>query len=156
MKMTSVNNDQVSAGIWLIVGAAITAASISIGLGTLSSPGTGFFPFLAGSAISFLSCLGLVYSTLQKKRGQGRKPTMANMRWKNSLIVVAAMLGYIFALKTLGFALSTALFVGFLLRAVQPQKWLVVIGWGIGTALACFVIFEVWLQAHLPKGLFGF
>lgn len=154
--MASVNNDQVSAAVWLIVGVAITAASISIGLGTLNSPGTGFFPFLAGSAMSFLSCLGLVYSSLQKKRGQGWKPTMANLKWRNSLIVSAAMLGYIFVLKTLGFALSAALFVGFLLRAVQPQKWLVVIGWGIGTALACFVIFEVWLQAHLPKGFLGF
>ena len=154
--MASVNNDQVSAAIWLIVGAAITASSISIGLGTLSTPGSGFFPFLAGLAMSFLSCLGLVYSTLQKNQGRGWKPTMAHLRWGNFLIVVAAMLGYIFVLKTLGFVFSTALFVGFLLRAVQPQKWSVVIGGGIGTALACFVIFQVWLEAQLPKGLWGF
>jgi len=154
--MASVNNDQASAAVWLIVGAIITAGSISIGVGTLSNPETGLFPFLAGSVITVLSCLGLIFSTLQKRKGVGWKPTMANLRWGNSLIVVAAMLGYTFALQTLGFALCTALFVGFLLRAVQPQRWPVVIGWGIGTALVCYVIFEVWLQAHLPKGPFGF
>jgi hypothetical protein len=78
------------------------------------------------------------------------------MKWKNALVVVAAMLGYVFLLKTLGFALCTALFVGFLLRAVEPQKWWAVFGWGIGTALGCHLIFDVWLQAHLPRGIFGF
>jgi hypothetical protein len=154
--MASVNNDQVSAAVWLAVGGVITAASVSIGVGALSSPETGFFPFLAGSAIMLLSLVGLALATLRKKRGVRWRPTMAGLQWKNALVVVAAMLGYVFLLRTLGFALCTALFVGFLLRAVEPQKWWVVFAGGVGTALVCYLIFEVWLQAHLPKGLFGF
>jgi hypothetical protein len=75
--MASVNNDQVSAAVWLVVGGAITAASVSIGVGTLSNPETGLFPCLAGSAIMVLSSGGLVLATLQKKRGVGWRATMA-------------------------------------------------------------------------------
>ena len=43
--------------------------------------------------------------------------------WKKSLIVMAALLAYVFLLKPLGFSLCTAFFIGFLLRTVQPQRW---------------------------------
>jgi hypothetical protein len=49
--------------------------------------------------------------------------------------------------------LSTFLFLGFLLRVVEPQRWPMVIG---GSALVSFVsygVFALWLKAELPKGL---
>ena len=154
--MHSINNDQVSAGVWLILGLGVIIASIPYGLGTLASPGTGFLPFLAGLAISFFSSLGIVHSTWKQRQGAGWKPTMKGFMWKKSLIVMAALLAYVFLLKPLGFSLCTALFVGFLLRTVQPQKWPVVVAGAMGAALASFGIFEIWLQAQLPKGPWGF
>ena len=154
--MSRLNNDQVSAAIWLMLGLVITFASIPYGLGTLDSPRTGFMPFLAGLAISFFSSIGIVQSTLKQKKGDGWKPTMKGLMWKKALIVLIALLAYVFLLKPLGFFMSTALFIGFLLRAVQPQRWPAVIAGAFGTAAASFGIFELWLKAQLPKGPWGF
>ena len=76
--------------------------------------------------------------------------------WGKSLIVMLALLAYTLLLMPLGFLLCTALFVGFLLVVVQPQRWYVVISVAVGTAIGAYGIFEVWLKAQLPKGPLGF
>jgi putative tricarboxylic transport membrane protein len=154
--MIQVNNDQVSSCLWLIFALVVTFASVSYGLGTLGSPGTGFLPFLTGLFMSFFAFVGVIHSTWRRRQGVGWKPKMEGLMWPKSLIVVAALVAYVFLLIPLGFSLCTALFIGFLLRAVQPQKWPLVIVGAIGTAAASFMVFEVWLQAQLPKGPWGF
>jgi len=154
--MPRLNNDQVSAAVWLAVGAIIAVASLRYGLGSFDSPGTGFVPFWAGLAVSLFSCIGLVHATLKQKRGAGWRPVMRGFMWRKSLIVLAALLAYSLLLTSLGFVLCTALFMGFLLRVVKPQGWLVVIAGSVLTALGSYGIFEVWLKAQLPKGPWGF
>jgi len=154
--MARINNDQASAAVWFIVGLMITIASIPYGLGTLDSPGTGFLPFLSGMAITIFSFIGLMLATLKRRMGVGWKPMMQGLIWKKSFIVLVALLAYVLLLKPLGFLLCTALFIGFLLRAVQPQRWPVVMAGAIGTAAGAYGIFEVWLKAQLPKGPWGF
>ena len=154
--MTPFNNDQVSGAIWFAGGIAIAVGSLRYGLGPLDSPGTGFLPFLAGSAISLLALIGLVHATVKRTRGAGWKPVMRGALWKKSLLVMTALLAYALLLKPLGFFLCTALFMGFLLRAVEPQRWLVVAAGAVLTALGAYGIFEVWLKAQLPRGPWGF
>jgi heme O synthase-like polyprenyltransferase len=69
---------------------------------------------------------------------------------------MAALFAYVLLMKPLGFILVTVLFIGFLLRAVEPQRWPVVIIGAIGTALGSFAIFNVWLKTQLPQGPWGF
>ena len=154
--MGKFNNDQLSAALWLGLGAIIAVASLRYRVGTLASPGTGFMPFLAGLAIAFFSFIGLVHGTLRQKQGVGWKPTMRGLMWAKSLIVLAALFAYTFLLTPLGFFLCTALFVGFLLGTVKPQRLWVVIAGSLLTAMGAYGIFEVWLKAQLPKGPWGF
>jgi hypothetical protein len=154
--MFRTNNDQTSALVWFALGSIVAIASLRYGLGTPDSPGTGFLPFLAGLAISLFSMIGLVHSTLKLKKGEGWKPVMKGLTWKKSLLVLGALFAYALLLKPLGFFLDTALFIGFLLRAVQPQSWLIVAAGAILTAIGAYGIFEIWLQAQLPKGPWGF
>ncbi len=154
--MAKFNNDQLSAALWLGLGAAIVVASLRYRLGTLASPGTGFMPFLAGLAIAFFSFIGLVHGTLRRKQGVGWKPTLRGLMWEKSLIVLAALFAYTLLLTSLGFFLCTALFIGFLMGTVKPQRWWVVIAGSLLTALGAYGIFEVWLKAQLPKGPWGF
>jgi hypothetical protein len=154
--MGKFNNDQASAAVWFAFGSIIAIASLRYRLGTLASPGTGFMPFLAGLAIAFFSFIGLLHGTLRRKQGVEWKPTMSGLMWEKSLIVMAALFAYTLLLTPLGFSLCTALFIGFLLKTVKPQGWLVVIAGSILTALGAYGIFEVWLKAQLPKGPWGF
>jgi putative tricarboxylic transport membrane protein len=154
--MFRTNNDQASSFLWFVFGAIISMVSIRYNLGTLDSPGTGFLPFLAGLAISFFSMIGLVHSTLKLRKGEGWKPVMKGVTREKSLIVLGALFAFALLLKPLGFSLCAALFIGFLLRAVQPQSWLIVTAGGILTAIGTYGIFEIWLQAQLPKGPWGF
>jgi len=154
--MAKFNNDQVSGAIWIAVGIAVALGSLRYGLGALESPGTGFLPFLAGCAIALLALIGLIQSTLKRRKGTGWTPILRGVLWQKPLLVMAALFAYALLMKPLGFLLCTVLFIGFLLRTVEPQRWLVVIAGAIGTALGAFAIFEIWLKTQLPRGPWGF
>jgi hypothetical protein len=154
--MFKLNNDQVSAGIWLALGVIIAISSVPYKLGTMESPRGGFLPFLTGLGIAFFAFLGLVHGTLKQRQGAGWKAVMRGVNWRKSLMVMVALFAYALVLKFVGFILCTALFIGFLLRAVQPQKWPVVIAGAILTAVSAYGIFEIWLKAQLPRGPWGF
>jgi multisubunit Na+/H+ antiporter MnhB subunit len=155
-RMERFNNDQVSAAVWLALSVIICLAALRYDLGTLASPGTGFMPFLAGLAMVLLSVIGLGYGTMRRIQGAGWKPPLRGLRWEKPLLVLAALFAYSLLLNPLGFSLGTALFIGFLLRAVKPQKWVVVICGSLLTAFGAYGVFELWLKAQLPKGPWGF
>jgi putative tricarboxylic transport membrane protein len=154
--MAKFNNDQVGAAIWIAVGIAVAFSSLRYGLGPLDSPGTGFLPFLAGAAIALLASIGLILSTLKQRRGAEWTPILRGVRWQKPLLVLAALCVYALLMKPLGFLLCTVMFIGFLLRAVEPQRWPTVIAGSIGTALGAYAIFTLWLKAQLPQGPWGF
>jgi hypothetical protein len=154
--MAKLNNDQVGAAIWIAVGVAVALGSLRYGLGPLDSPGTGFLPFLAGCAIALLASIGLTLSTLKQRKGAEWTPILRGVLWRKPLLVIAALCAYALLMKPLGFLLCTVLFIGFLLRAAEPQRWPVVIVGSIGTALGAFAIFNLWLKAQLPQGPWGF
>jgi putative tricarboxylic transport membrane protein len=149
------NNDQVSSTVWFILGLAVCLGSLQYKLGTPASPGTGFMPFLAGAAICFFSGIGLIHSTLRRRQGEGWTPVLQGVFWKNALIILISLLGYALLLVPLGFVIITTLFIAFLLRAIAPQRWSVVIACSILTAAMSYLIFEIWLKAQLPKGPLG-
>jgi len=149
------NNDQLSGAVWFGLGLAVCLGSLQYKLGTPAAPGTGFMPFLTGLAICFFSGIGLIQATLRKRRGEGWSPVLQGVFWKNAMIILVSLLAYALLLFPLGFVVTTTLFIAFLLRAIVPQRWSVVIACSILTAAASYLIFEVWLKAQLPKGLLG-
>ena len=112
-------------------------------------------PFLTGLAICFFSGIGLIHATLRKKRGEGWAPLLKGVIWMNAFVILLSLLAYALLLKPLGFVITTAGFIAFLLRVISPQRWSVVIACSILTALGSYLIFEVWLKAQLPKGPLG-
>jgi hypothetical protein len=149
------NNDQASSGAFFLFGLAIALGAVRYKLGTFSAPDSGLMPFLVGLAISFLAGIGFILSTLERRRGTGWIPLVKGVRWKRGLIVLAALASYILLVRTLGFLICTALFIGFLLKAVVPQRWSTVLAVALITALASYGIFEVCLKAQLPRGILG-
>ncbi len=150
------NNDQVSSGIWFFIGLTICVAALQYKLGSLSSPGSGFMPFLSGLAIGLFSIIGFIHASIRKHRGELWDSLLHGLRWEKALIIIVSLFAYGLVLKPIGFCLSTLLFIGFLLRVIVPQRWLWVAGGSLMITLASYIIFEVFLKAQLPKGPLGF
>ena len=154
--MRGFNNEQVSSGVWFVIGLIIVIASIHMDIGSLLAPAAGFMPLLAGLAMCLFSLVGLLHGTFEKKRGVGWKPVLRDLQWGKSLIVLAALVAYACLLNKIGFLLGTLIFLAVLFRAVRPQKWLVVILGSILITAFSVLIFAVWLKSPLPQGPWGF
>jgi hypothetical protein len=149
------NNDQRSSVLWFAIGLAIALYSKKYGLGTLASPGPGFVPFLSGLAITLLA-LVVFFQQRRKEGKENLKDLWVQRKWPTMLMVMGVLVLYTIFLKTLGFLLTTFLLLIFLYRAMEPLSWRKVFFGAIVTALGSYAIFQLWLQAQLPEGIFGF
>jgi hypothetical protein len=112
-------------------------------------------PFLSGVAICLFSLIGVVIETFKNPKTVGWKPVMRGLLWEKTVIVIAALYAYTILLNYAGFLICTGLFIGFLVKIVNPQRWIVTIFWTILVTFASFLIFDVWLKTQLPKGRWG-
>jgi hypothetical protein len=149
------NNEQRSSVFWIAVGLAIALYSKKYGLGTLSSPGPGFVPFLSGLAIALLA-LVVFFQQRHSKGKESLKDLWVQRKWPTVLLVMGVLVLYTIFLRSLGFLLTTFLLLAFLYRAMEPLSWGKVFFGAITGALGSYAIFQLWLQAQLPEGIFGF
>jgi putative tricarboxylic transport membrane protein len=149
------NNDQRSSVVWFIVGLAIAFYSGKYGLGKLSSPGPGFVPFLSGLAIAGLALVVFLHQ-LTRGTQENLKPLWSGKDWPTMLKILGALVLYASFLKDLGFLLVTFLLIVYLFRVIKPMGWIKVLGGAFLTAFGSYAVFELWLQAQLPRGIFGF
>ena len=145
---------------FLVLGIVFTVFAFHYGLVAGDMPGPGLFPFVVGAALVFLSSI-LFIGHFSYKGDEGKKngeeetsPPRGN--WGKPLLVLIALCGYIVVLKYLGFVATTFLFMLFLLKSVEPQKWRTTFIASILTAALTYALFGLWLKVDMPKGIFGF
>jgi putative tricarboxylic transport membrane protein len=137
---------------FLLLGLWVCYFSWKIGLGSPAKPGPGFMPFLAGLLLAFLSFL-LVIQVLFSWTA----PTWATrVQWKNTLLVLAAMVAYGFLLDKIGFVLVTLGFVILLMKVIEPQSWKRAVLGGMISSMASYLLFETFLKSQLPRSFLGF
>jgi len=149
------NNDQRSSLFWLVIGLAIALYSGKYGLGTFSTPGPGFLPFVSGAAMVLLA-LVVFFQQFPKGRGETLKSLWTHTKWPTVLMVMASLVLYAVCLRLLGFILDTFVLTAFLLRVMEPLSWKKVLAGAIGATLGSYAIFQLWLEAQLPAGFLGF
>jgi putative tricarboxylic transport membrane protein len=140
---------------WILFSLVTCVESYRLRLGTINTPGPGFFPFVAGFIMLILSLAALIQS-IRKKNDVEKKPRQEPFRWWNILIILAAITAYAFSLEKIGFLINTFLFMCFLLKVVEPQTWKTAILGGLITAIAANLIFNVIFKAQIPSGILGF
>lgn len=150
------NNDQWSSAALFFLGLLVAYISISYGIGSIHSPGTGFMPFYTGVTICILAGGVFTEATLSGKKGIKWNNPFAKLMWWRPLIALAALMVYVMLLNTLGFLLDTVFLVGFMLRAFQPYRWFVVVLGAILTSVITYLVFKVCLETALPSGVFKF
>ena len=149
------SREEGSSLVWLGIGILICIGSIRLSLGNFHNPGPGFFPFIAGSIVAIL---GLAIHLQSRSKATAREPRERlwtdPKRIQKMVFTTLALLAYGFGMDYLGFLVSTFIFLVFLLRMIEPQRWsLVLLESALASAIS-YLVFDVWLQAQLPKGIF--
>jgi putative tricarboxylic transport membrane protein len=141
--------------IWLVVGLALSIASVKLHLGNLHKPGPGFLPFLSGACLALCGLI-LMLSPLAKGATEesGRiQGVWGKSRWKKFLLPLLILTGYVLLLDTLGFPFASFLFLFFLFKMTDPRKWFMPLFLAGSTVVLSYLLFSVWLQCQFPKGV---
>jgi len=150
------NTDRSSSLFWLVVGIGIAISSLKYGFGTLHEPGPGFITFFAGTILIILSLALFLSSFWDHKDRIGFHNLWAGLEPGKVLYVIVLLIAYTFLLKPMGFLISTfiLLFLLFRVKGTYRLKTIFLISFLV--TVGSYIIFEIWLKAQLPKGVFGF
>ena len=150
------NRDRISSLILLVFSILVCVGSyrLPVGIGKLSDPGPGFFPFWAGIIMGILSFAA--YMKAMRTKGEDIGPWYSRERWKKVLFILAIITGYALVLEPLGFVLGTFLLLFTLFKVAEDQGWRLSVGGSLIVAVVAFVVFDRWLKLQLPKGFWGF
>ena len=139
---------------WLFLSIYVSIASYSYDLGNWHKPGPGYFPFGAALVLGVISLWSLIKSLLKKSLEQVQVSLPKRINWQNIVLSVFALYVYVFLLNWGGFVLCTLLLMGFFLKVVSKQRWSVTLIVSCSIALGAYLLFDVLLDAQLPRGLF--
>jgi putative tricarboxylic transport membrane protein len=118
-------------------------------------PGPGFFPTWYGTAMIVLS-LALIANAVARAKTRAPKESIDRAALGRALGTWAAFAGAAVLMKPLGFAVSFALLVFFVVAVVFRKAISTAAITAVCAALAFYVTFALALNVPLPKGLLGF
>jgi putative tricarboxylic transport membrane protein len=144
---------------WLAVGMYTAVSAYQLGFGSFRRPGHGFIFFLASLFLIILSAIDLGGTFIGKpKTNEDKKeePLWLGVRWGKILLVLIAIVVYVYLLNFLGFVLSTFLLMIFLFKTVEPTKWWIAVVSSVITIAIVYVVFNLLLKVPFPGGFLGF
>ena len=133
----------------------VCIVSYRLDLGSLHKPGSGFMPFWSGAFVGILAAIVLAQDIFSRRKAR-EEETKERVTWKSIVLTLLFFLVYILVLERLGYIIATVLFVGIILKVIERKGWFLSSWVAVAMALVSYYIFKVWLEAELPKGLFGF
>jgi len=147
--------DQITGVVMLIFSLTIAYASWQMPQRVEFGPGMGFLPFWLAVLMAFLSVM-LLFEGFARKRVSGATPFPAPKALLNVVLVIVGLGVYIAVLDTVGFAVSTILYIAFLIGIVQKQRWLKTAIVSVLSTGGLYLVFQVLLEVKLPQNVFGF
>lgn len=143
-------------GFLLLVGLFATIEALKLSIGEASNPGPGFFPFYLGVILSLTSFVLLARSliVMRARSGISSQESRQPLRRVKVWVTLLAMVGYAFALDSLGFLLATFLLILFLNKVIEPRRWWVAVAASFATTVAAYALFRL-LDVRFPDGLWA-
>jgi len=130
-----------------------------LGLGNISQPGPGFFPFWISAGLTFSSLHLMVWSMRELTADElfAAAETVFSLAGFRRVVVVmlgTALFGIF--LEALGFILTTFVFMVFCWLVVDRQPYLRGLLISAAASGTSFILFAKMLNVHFPRGLLGF
>jgi hypothetical protein len=139
---------------WLAVSILVAVMAIDLGLGTFSSPGSGFVFFWSSLGLGALSVILILKSILGKGGANPFVDLWKGLKWGNAVLAIVMLLLYALILTTLGFMLSTFMLM-IVLFGIGRSSYRAVIVSALITTILSLIIFRYFLEVHLPRGIIG-
>ena len=141
--------DRIAGLVLVALGLLIVWEARALPFGSLGAPGAGMFPV---ALALILAALGLLLAF------QGGGPAVGTLGWKEAkpgLAIFAALVFAAFALETLGYRLTVAAVLLFLIGAIERKGWRAAGLVAFGFAFLSYALFADFLRVPLPRGPFG-
>jgi hypothetical protein len=149
------NTDKATSTFWLCISVIVSVASFRLGLGKLSTPGSGFLPFGAAVLLGMLSIVCFLQAMGREKSAEAQ-PLFHGMLWPRVILVFAALFAYAQLIPFGGYNMTTFLLMAFLFWiAGQKTIWKVAL-YSLTTTALSYYVFSRWLNLQFPIGPLGF
>jgi hypothetical protein len=137
----------------LALGALVVYASYQLGStwGEFG-PGAGYFPFYIGALI----VAGSIVNLVQAAATAARKRIFVEwgaLRRVFAVLVPAAF--FVIGIYLIGIYVSALLYIAAFMIWIGKYPWYKGLAVGFGVSFALFLMFEVWFQVLLPKGIYN-
>ncbi len=150
------NKAETAAGsVFVASGALVLLETISFPYFVEGVPGPGFLPLWIAFGIIGT---GLVLAV------KGMRPRLDTQEaitwpeaagWRRVGLMLGALAVSLLLLETLGFMVTTTLFMAVVVFGLGVRSWLMLASVPLMAAISLYVIFAVWLRVPLPKGIFA-
>ncbi len=137
----------------LVCGIVALAGSVQLGLGSLSQPGAGLFPFFAGLMIVIAAPIVIVNPIVSG--GSESEFILKKDGFRTLAGVIAVFAGWILAMPALGYVVVTFAAVLALAKLLGLEGWLKPLALSAVTSVATYFLFDRLLYLDLPRGLLG-
>lgn len=136
--------DRIAATLFLAISVLFIIGSTHLSSSSYGSKvGPNIFPLFLGIILAFLS-IRLFYETFQSKRQEGSKE---KLQYKPFLIIFVATLLYILTLETIGYIITTFIFLFVCFQTMDRAKWITSL-----IVAACFSGAVFYLYVNVLKG----
>ena len=133
------------------IGLAAIWDSQRLGAGwSADGPQSGYFPFWIGAVLVASSLGNLALAMRPGAKGEALFVTWPQLRLVLSVLLPTVL--YVAAIPAVGLYVPSALLVVWFMVRLGGFAWWRAALAGLATALAAFVVFEIWFLVALPKG----
>ena len=145
---------RITGTLFVVIGVYVTWYSFSsLGVGSISKPGPGFFTLVCGLGIFILAAIWVI-SGIRKQEGKGRLWEKGG--WISPLLAIGVTFLYALLMSPLGYVISTAIFIILWQVVISKGSRVTIIVFTIVGTGVLYIIFGPLLSVPLPRGVFGF
>jgi hypothetical protein len=140
-----------AAGVALVaVGLVALWESRAFPLGSLHRPGPAYMPVLLAA---LLVAFGIAVAAMGARAPGLREVGWSE--WRHAVAILGASAFAAVALERLGYRLTMAAVLAFLLLVVERRRWMVGLAVTVAVAWGSFLLFDTLLKVPLPRGPLG-
>ena len=142
--------DRVAGVALVLVGLVTIWESRAFPLGSLHRPGPAYMPVLLAVLLIVFGVAVFAMGRRGRLLGEIGWP-----EWRHAVAIFAACAFAAWALERLGYRITMAIVVAFLLLGLERKSWALGLGLTIVMAWGSFYLFDTLLRVPLPRGPFG-